>query len=179
MRTLRTLTVWGLLMGALLWTGTEVHARANYFDSFTALYGISEGDNLNTCGVCHFLWEGTGARNLFGSAVEQQLYLGKTILQSLQDVEGEDSDLDGFTNLADIVTFQTLPGYNCDNFFDAVGAPVDYHTYITPGMASCLEPLDIRVSPTTVPVFADVGAVETTPLTIFNNGVDFPLTIFS
>ncbi|TDI94712.1 MAG: hypothetical protein E2O73_16405 [Deltaproteobacteria bacterium] len=176
---LRTLTVWGLLIGVLLWPGSEAHARSTYFDNFTALYGISEGDNLNACGVCHFLWEGPGARNLFGSEVEQQLYLGKTILRSLQDVEGNDSDSDGFTNLAEIVTFQTLPGYNCDNFFEAVSAPLDYHTYITPGVASCLEPLDIRVSPTTIPVFADVGDVKTAPLTIFNNGIDFPLTIFS
>jgi len=178
MMALRSIAVGGLLVG-VVWAAFGAQARPTYFENFTSFYGISEGENLYACGACHFLWEGTGARNLYGSAVEQQLYLGKTILQSLQDVEGNDSDADGFTNLAEIVSFQTLPGYACDNFFEAIGPPVDHHTYITPGVASCLEPLDIRVSPSTIPVFADVGDVETAPFTIFNNGIDFPLMIFS
>ena len=38
--------------------------------------------------MCHYKWEGTGARNPFGQEVEQQLYIGKTVTQSLVDIEG-------------------------------------------------------------------------------------------
>ena len=124
-------------------------ARPTYFDAFRTLYGINDGDNLDACGVCHFLWTGTGARNPFGNAVEQQLYVGKSITQALTDIEPDDPDGDTFSNLDEILA-QTLPGYSCANFQDAIGQPSDWHTYITPGVPSCLEPLDIRVAPSLV-----------------------------
>ena len=176
---LRALLAGCLLLGLLGWAPAKVQARPTYFDTLTSFYGISPGDNLNACGVCHFKWQGTGARNPYGNAVEQHLYLGKSILQSIQDVEGGDSDGDSFSNLAEIVTFQTLPGYACDNFFEALGAPLDYHTYITPMVDSCLEPLDIRVAPGQIGFITDLGDVDSRALTIFNNGSDFPLSISS
>ena len=95
---------------------TPTHARPTYFDTFTTLYGIGGSDNLNACGVCHVKWTGTGARNLFGSAVEQQLYLGKSITQSIIDVEGDDADGDSFTNGAEIMSFMTLPRLRWQGF---------------------------------------------------------------
>ena len=50
-------------------------ARPTYFDVFTTRYGITASDRLYACGVCHYKWTGTGARNPFGYAVEQQLYI--------------------------------------------------------------------------------------------------------
>jgi hypothetical protein len=155
------------------------NARPTYFATFTSQYGITSGDRLYACGVCHYKWTGTGGRNAFGQAVEQQLYLGKSISQSLHDIEGDDTDGDGFTNVDEILTYMTLPGYSCSTFFQAEGAPLNVHTFVTPMVASCLEPLDIRVAPTSIGLLANVGDVDTAELEIFNNGSDFPLDISS
>lgn len=162
---------------AVLAIPSASQARPSYFDNFVTLYGVQESDDLHACGVCHFLWTGTGGRNLFGQAVEQQLYIGKTITQSLTDIETFDSDSDGFTNVDEILTYMTLPGYDCSNFQDAVGAPLGYDTYITPLVPTCLEPLDIDVSPGTIGFVADVGEVVSTTVTIRNNGSSDPVMV--
>ena len=36
------------------------------------------------------------------------------------------------------------PATRATNFFDAIDRPPDWHTFITPGVPSCLEPKDIR-----------------------------------
>jgi hypothetical protein len=157
----------------------SVQARPSYFDTFTAHYGIGPADNLHACGVCHYNWEGTGPRNPFGQEVEQQLYIGKTITQSLIDIEGVDSDLDGFSNGDEITIHMTLPGYACSNFQDALDAPLGYDTFITPLVASCLEPLDIRVTPLTAGFATKVGDTDTVSITVYNNGTDFALDVDS
>jgi hypothetical protein len=164
-------------LAASLLLAAQAEARPTYFNAFTSYYSIGGSDNLNACGVCHFRWFGTGARNAFGNEVEQQLYLGKTITQALQDIESFDSDSDGFTNGDEIMTYMTLPGYSCSTFHLAIDAPSDYHTYITPMIASCLEPHDIRTAPTSVSMLVEVGDVGSVHVEIFNNGTDFPLNV--
>jgi hypothetical protein len=165
---------------ALTLVATTATARPPYFDTFTSRYGLVDGDDTYACGNCHYLWNGTGSRNPYGSAVEQQLYLGKSVVDSLIAVENQDSDGDGFSNLDEIATFRTLPGYSCDNFTDAVDAPIDYHTFITPGVASCLEPHDIRVIPQSqISLLTFVGQTTSTSVDVYNNGTDEPLVISS
>ena len=60
-------------LAAIVLTAATASARPLYFDTFTGLYGFSSGDDLYACGVCHRRWEGTGGRNPYGEAVEQQL----------------------------------------------------------------------------------------------------------
>lgn len=156
----------------------DAYARPQYFDAFRAKYSIMNGDNLDACGVCHYNWQGTGARNPFGSTVEQQLYIGKSIDQSLTDVEGMDPDGDAFTSIDEILA-QTLPGYSCTNFQQAINPDPDWHSFVTPLVPSCLEPLDIRVTPLTVTVLTEVGDQDVITITVFNNGTDFPLDISS
>ena len=99
------------LMGLLgLATVREAGARPAYFQAFTTRYGIVAGDRNYACGNCHLLWTGTGARNPFGSAVEQQLYIGKSITQALADIEPMDTDGDTFSNYDEVATFDTLAG---------------------------------------------------------------------
>lgn len=161
-----------VLAGVMIAPLPSVEARPVYFDAYTTRYGFIEGDQLYACGVCHYLWEGTGARNLYGQSIEQQLYVGKTIQQSLADAEDADPDADGFTSLEEIGTHLTLPGYNCTNFQQAIGAPLGYDTYITPGVASCLEPIDIRVTPSAIALAGATGSTTTADITVFNNGTD-------
>lgn len=155
-------------------------ARPTYFGALTDRYGFIEGDDLYACGVCHRLWTGTGSRNLFGQSVEAQLYLGRTIDQALTLVEPLDSDSDGFTNVEELVTYLTLPGYNCNNFTAAINAPVGYDTFIEPLVPTCLDPHAISVAPlTTITLAANLGDIKTATVTITNNGSSVPLHIDS
>jgi hypothetical protein len=165
-------------LAALLPRGAAL-ARPAYFDVFTSKYGLVEGDRTYACGNCHYKWTGTGARNPFGSTVEQQIYLGKPISQAIDDAVVEDPDGDGFTSLEEITIWRTLPGYNCENFVDAIDPPADWHSFITPGVESCLEPKDIRVAPTAFSFQTDAGKSETATLTIFNNGRQDPIEVDS
>ncbi len=158
---------------------TKAEARPTYFQVLTERYNIQPGDRTYACGNCHFLWTGTGARNPFGAAVEQELYIGKSISEALQDVEPMDSDGDGFSNLDELLTYRTLPGYSCDNFFLAQGAPVGYDTFITPLVPSCLEPKDIRIDPTSTAFITKVGATEVHQIQVINNGSTDPINVSS
>ncbi len=154
-----------------------VEARPTYFETLKARYSIADESNLDACGVCHLKWEGTGARNLYGGSVQQHLYLGKSIEQSLEDVEAIDSDGDGFSNLDELLTWETLPGYSCADYFTALDAPSGYDQWITPMVATCLEPLDIRLSPFSISMSAQVGEASSAVLTVYNNGSSQALTV--
>jgi len=172
--------VGAILACAMLLAGAgTASARPTYFEQFKAHYSVADGSNLDACGVCHYRWLGTGARNPFGTTVEQQLYVGKTILQSLVAVEDLDPDGDGFTSGDEIMNFMTLPGYNCENFILATGPPTGYDAYITPLVATCLDPLDIRVNPLSLGSFVYVGESRIMDLAVFNNGSTDPLEISS
>jgi hypothetical protein len=164
---------------AVLTAAGKADARPFYFETFQSHYGIIEGDNIDACGVCHIKWTGTGSRNPYGQSVEQQLYLGKSIMQALDDAGPMDPDGDGYSSVDEILTYMTLPGYNCENFVLAQGAPTGYDTYITPFVPTCLDPLDIRVSPTSTGAIIYVGEIATRDITVFNNGSEDPLEISS
>jgi hypothetical protein len=166
-----------LLLGGL---AQPVAARPTYFEVFTQKFGLLEGvDRLHACGVCHYRWEGTGARNPFGTSVEQQLYLQKPISDAIDAAVPQDPDGDGFTSLEEIETHATLPGYSCANFFDAIEPPLDWHTFIIPGVPSCLEPKDIRAAPTVLNLNTDAGKQASGTITIYNNGKDDPIQVLS
>jgi hypothetical protein len=167
------------LLAILLLVAAPAAARPTYFDALMLEFGFGPGDRLYACGVCHFLWTGTGARNVFGTSVEQELYLGKPIAQAIDDAVARDPDGDGFTSFAELATHQTLPGYSCTDYFLASGAPPDWHAYVTPLVASCLEPKDVRIAPASAAFGTDAGDVETSAVTVFNNGSAEPITITS
>jgi len=166
-------------VAAMLALAANAAARPTYFTTLRTFFAIPADSRLDTCGVCHKRWEGTGARNDFGTTVEQQLYTGRSITDSLTAVQDLDADQDGFTNRDELVTYLTLPGFSCATFEDAVGAPPDYHTYITPSVPTCLPPLDLRLSQLGFSFLSEVGKADTASLTVFNNGAELPLEIAS
>jgi len=166
-------------LAAVLLAAAPAAARPTYFEVLTSRFGFVEGDDLFACGVCHYKWEGTGARNPFGSTVEQQLYLGKPIDQALETALPEDPDGDGFTSLEELETYATLPGYSCANFFEATGQPQDWHSFVTPGVPSCLEPKDVRIAPGTASFLTEAGDVDELAITVFNNGSTDPIEVTS
>jgi hypothetical protein len=164
-------------VAVLLAVAGPAAARPLYFDTFTNLYGLSPGDDLYACGVCHRNWDGTGARNPFGVAVEQQLYISKPITDAILSVESADTDGDGFSNVDEITVHGTLPGYSCANFDLAFNTPVNFQSLITPSVPSCLEPKDIRVTPADLSFVTEVGGTHTETVTIANYGQDDPITV--
>lgn len=166
-----------LVAAALVLGAAPALARPLYFDQFTTLYGLTPLDDLYACGVCHRAWEGTGARNPYGIAIEQQLYVGKLIVDAIQSVELEDADADGFTNVDELTVHGTLPGYSCSNFELAQDTPPNFQSLITPMVATCLDPLDIKVDPLALNFVTEVGEQRTATVTIANNGTDFPVTV--
>jgi len=165
------------LAAAVLLLPLAAHARPLYFQNLTTIYGIQPNEGIYACGVCHQRWEGTGARNPFGAAVEQQLYIGKSIANAILDVAGDDSDGDGFTNGDELATFRTLPGYSCANYGVAINPPPEFQSLITPGVPTCLEPKDILVDPTVVSFVTTVGKTVSVNIDIRNNGSELPLEI--
>jgi hypothetical protein len=154
-------------------------ARPFYFETLMARFGFSEGDRLYACGVCHYKWEGTGGRNPFGTTVEQELYKGKSISEAIDAAVLLDPDADEFTSLEELETFETLPGYSCENLFDAIDPPSDWHEFIEPLIASCLDPKGIRVAPTALALKADVGKNTSESVVVYNNGKDEPIEVSS
>lgn len=153
-------------------------ARPLYFDNFVSQYGFSPGDDLYSCGVCHRNWNGTGARNPYGFAVEQQLYIGQSISSAIVAVEPMDTDLDGYTNLEELTVYGTLPAYSCDNFSLAFNTPANFQSLITPGVPSCLEPMDLRVTPMTVAFVTQTGKQSSVEVELINNGTDEPIEVY-
>jgi hypothetical protein len=157
--------------------GSPAMARPFYFDTLTTIYGFNPGDDLYACGVCHRRWEGTGARNPYGLAIEQQLYVGKTIADAILSVELDDTDLDGFTNLDELSLHDTLPGYSCDNFDLVINPPLNFQSLIEPFVPTCLEPKDLKVTPLALSFSAKLGTMQTLAFTLVNNGSTSPITV--
>ena len=168
-----------LAVAVMLGLTSSAGARPFYFDTVTSIYDIQPGEDLYACGICHYKWTGTGGRNPYGNAVEQQLYIGKPIATAIMDVAGDDTDGDGYTNGDELGIHGTLPGYNCSNTLDAVDPPAYFQSIITPGVASCLEPHDIRVSPENLIFQTVVGNTTMKTLDIVNNGLTTPIEVTS
>jgi len=166
-----------IAMGVVLAAPWCASARPLYFQTLTNHYNLAPGDPIYACGICHQKWEGTGARNPFGTAIEQQLYVGKSILDAILAVAPADTDGDGFTNDDELAVHGTLPGYSCANYMLASETPADFQSLITPGVPTCLEPKDIAVAPDLAAFRTEVGKTAIVEVVVSNNGSDFPLTV--
>ena len=82
-----------------------VVAKSTYKTSFNNLYGTA-GKTLDTCDTCHM--NGFDL-NPYGADMLVELDKDKSDTQSLQDIEGTDSDLDTYSNIVEI-NAGTFPG---------------------------------------------------------------------
>ncbi len=123
-----------LLLGVF---GDEATAKNPYRSDFFAYYPTADGTQLagleaNTkhCGVCHLDFNGGGARNAYGFQVEIARNNGMTNEQAFLSIEGDDADLDGFTNLTEITSTlfdntPTFPGLSEDNYRSTLNIPLE------------------------------------------------------
>ncbi len=117
---------------------------------FFGLYPVAEGtqlDNLPSnsghCGVCHFDFDGGGARNPYGLGIEVGLGGGMTNEQAILAIENNDSDNDGFINLVEITDVThfgntpTFPGLTAGNAGNTINIPLaEIEPYLTPSGGS-------------------------------------------
>ena len=107
--------------------------------------------NAGHCGVCHFDFDGGGARNPYGLGIEIGLNGGLTNEQAILALEGDDSDGDGFTNLTEVTSIlfdntPTFPGLSNLNIGSIVNVtPSDVEPYLTPSGGSDTTPPDVTL----------------------------------
>ncbi|MBC8366603.1 T9SS type A sorting domain-containing protein [bacterium] len=104
------------------------------------------------CGACHFDFDGGGARNPYGLAIEIAINGGLSNLQAVLAVENEDSDNDGFSNLIEItdtVNFgntPTFPGLTSGNVNNAHNVNLaELLDFLTPSGGSDITPPSVLV----------------------------------
>ena len=135
-------------------------AKNPYRKEFFVQHPEAEGTQLDDlpsnaghCGVCHFDFGGSDARNPYGLSVEVGLNNGLTIEEAIAAAEYEDSDADGFNNhieTTDLLNFSntpTFPGLTIDNYTLAWNVDhIDLLPYLTPAGATDTIPPTVTVS---------------------------------
>ena len=123
---------------------TDASAKNPYRSDFFGYYPTADGttiaeiDGTRHCGVCHFDFNGGGPRNPYGFQIETARNNGLTNEQAFAAIEDDDTDGDGFTNLAEITSTlfantPTFPGLNMSNVSSTVNvALADIQAYLVP-----------------------------------------------
>lgn len=137
------------LMVALSGATFSSQARSNIRDAFFSAYPLAAGSVLDTvpsapdhCGVCHFDFKGSGARNFYGDAIKNSGFdLKNTVGRSnaVFSVRELDSDRDGHSTLTEVTdtanyfntpTFPGLTPGNLSQVFNVNAA--DLQNYLVP-----------------------------------------------
>ena len=128
-------------------TATDSHARPPIRSAFFSTYPTAVGSRLDNlpshaghCDVCHYDFNGGGARNPYGVRVGTAIITYGSAAAAIPAIENEDSDADGISNRAEIVhngTYSntpTFPGLNLSNLGSALNIPVvaEISPYLTP-----------------------------------------------
>jgi len=157
-------------------------ARNPIRNAFFSLYPQAVGTQLDGlpsnsphCGVCHFDFNGGGARNPYGLGVQAGLEGGLSNTQAILAIEGLDSDADGFSNLVEITDLAnfgntpTFPGLSQANHNAVSNIPVaEIAPYLTPSGGSDITPPSVTVI---APNGGDVVAAGV-PVTVFYSATD-------
>jgi len=156
----RQIRLAGLVVLAALLIPTLSSARNPYrrafFDRYPGANTTTLDDvpsNVGHCGVCHFDFDGGGTRNPYGLSIEVRLASGMSAAEAIADVENDDPENDGFTNLIEITdtinwsNTPTFPGLKADNVANVVNVdPADLTGYLTPSGGSDITPPVVVVS---------------------------------
>jgi hypothetical protein len=154
-------------------------ARKPFLADFNSEYGTADS-RLDTCGVCHYNFDGAGARNPYGEAF--------LIAGNFSAIEDVDSDVDGTTSIDEILAL-FMPGLTCTNLGLTSNAPAGIANYVDPNNPGCgsaapdiqVVPLALEFGPVTVGVPAtlmvEISNVGDADLTvsemIINGSMDF------
>ncbi len=157
------IVVLGLLVQALPSQGRPP-IRRDFFDVYPSAETTRLGElpsNASHCGACHFDFDGGGARNPYGLAVEISINSGQHATRELAiaAVENDDSDNDGQSNLVEItdtINFNntpTFPGLTASNLPSVSNVNVtELQGYLTPEGGSDTTPPVVTVTGLSGPV---------------------------
>jgi len=130
--------------------------RRAFFDRYpgaetTALDDVPS--NAGHCGVCHFDFDGSDARNPYGLSIEVRLSAGMTAAEAIADVENDDADNDGFSNLVEVTdtinwsNTPTFPGLSTVNVTSAVNVDqADLLEFLTPSGSTDNTPPEVTIT---------------------------------
>lgn len=142
---------------ALYLVVSAAEARNPYRRAFFNVYPQVVGSRLDVrlsgtqhCGVCHYDFNGGGARNLYGLAVEATPNRNESDILALG---GFDSDGDGFANSVEIldpggayVNTPTFPGFTAANVNQVINTPIsEVLDYLTPTTGGDTQPPNVTV----------------------------------
>jgi hypothetical protein len=141
-----------LLVSGLISTSAEAKnpIRTAFFDYYTSAVGsrlIDLPSHTSHCGVCHFDFTGGGPRNPYGQALEAEEPTAGSWAAAIANIDGDDSDLDGFTNnqeVTDLINFgntPTFPGLTAGNVGQTSNVPnvAEITPFLTPEEAGDTE----------------------------------------
>lgn len=143
-----------LVLAAPAWARTPI--RSAFFSVYPSAVGSPLDDlpsNADHCGLCHYDFDGGGARNPYGQAIKAKLDLGMTYTQAIQAVATLDSDGDGYTSEAEITdtvnytNTPTFPGLSYANRTSTTNIPLaEIDPYLTPVLAPDTTPPAVTVN---------------------------------
>ena len=139
MRTKSLFAAIGAVLVSILMLASPSQAFNPYLSDFNAAYGTA-GSQLDTCGLCHYNFNGGGEKNPYG--------VDYGVNHDFGLIEGDDSDLDGANNLNEIINL-FMPGLTCDNIGMTSNGPADLADYVDLNDVGCgvvAEP-DINLTP--------------------------------
>jgi cytochrome c553 len=158
MRTRSRVTSVILSLLVLLIFTSLASARNPYRRAFFNTYPSAEttvlddvASNASHCGVCHYDFDGGGTRNWYGAALEVAIPMYPDTETAILAIEGNDSDGDGYTNLAEITSTlfantPTFPGLTPPDTAQVVNVTVaDIRDYLIPAGATDTTPPTVSV----------------------------------
>ena len=112
-------------------TTLPVLAYNTYLDNYNATHN-TQGTRLSTCGLCHYNFNGGGARTPYGEDYRLNNYDAANILTL-------DSDGDTYTNAEEAAAnVLTIPGLSCNNLSNVLNAPANVADYVNPANLGCI-----------------------------------------
>lgn len=152
----RGLFIAALLVGTLLINVPAASGRQTYRRNFFNAYPQAVGTRLDVlngsqhCGVCHYNFNGGGARNPYGLAVEAT---PNRSVSEILALGGADSDGDGFASVIEILDPQglyanipTFPGLTPGNVGQATNVNLALIVnYLTPEVGADTTPPTVSV----------------------------------
>jgi hypothetical protein len=147
-----------ILAAGFFWNSQISTAKANFPDYQLAesTYPKIVGTRIDSCSLCH---TSTPNLNAYGAAYKAK---GRGMASSLTSIEANDSDGDGFSNIAEI-TALTFPG-DAQDFPVAASATPTQVSYPPPATSTTLPPTLTSAAPTATkaaPTATSVGPTAT------------------
>jgi hypothetical protein len=126
-------------LSGVLFSAPDAEAKTEWLLELIQEY--PSASRLATCGTCHrnFTSDSQG-ENPYGNDFKGAGG-NNNPRAAMRAIAGDDSDGDGFTNLAEITRGTGfMPGWACSNYTDASNEPADLANYVDPGNIGCLAP---------------------------------------